>query len=151
MFIKDKINTAFKTVEEVKGPVVAKVARSIKGNIMVTTMDEYSAKLLADHIKIWEQAVEGMHVQRHEIPGTWIKLVAHKVPITALTNLATKFREECKVYNSVETLGAVRWLTKPEDKRFASVVFAVPSEAEKWKCQRYGLRIAGTKVNVVNY
>ena len=131
MFIRDKINTALETVEEVKGPMVAKVARSIKGNIVVTTMDEYSAKLLADHIKIWEQAVEGIHVQRHEIPGTWIKLMAHKVPIIALTNLATKFREECKVYNSVETLGAARWLTKPEDKRFASVVFAVPSEAEK--------------------
>jgi len=77
--------------------------------------------------------------------------MAHKVPIATLTNLTTKFREEYKVYNSVETLGAARWLTKPEDKRFASVVFAVPLEAEKWKCQRYGLRIVGTKVNVVNY
>jgi len=52
MFIRDKINTAFKTVEEVKGPVMAKVARSIKGNIVVTTINKYSVKLLADYIKI---------------------------------------------------------------------------------------------------
>src|SRR6185437_10122526 len=109
-------------------------------------MESYNAKFLADHKGLWEPVIEGLHVQRHEIPGTWIKLVAHKVPVDAFTNLTAGFRRECKVFNSVETLGAARWLTKPEGKRFASVVFAVPSETERWKCQRYGLRIVGTKV-----
>ena len=62
MSIRDKINTALTTVKKVKGPMVNKVARSIKGNIILTTIESYNAKLLTDYKELWEPIMEGLYV-----------------------------------------------------------------------------------------
>jgi hypothetical protein len=146
---RDKINQVF------QAPVVARVEKSVRGNIVVTTTSKYSADTLLAKVDSWKGAFQGFAVKSVEKPTTWIKLVAHGVPVrpfTAIDNGLKLFSGECKVFNPVQILGQPRWLVSPgEGKLAGSVVFAVGTEAEKRHCLQNGLSIAGVSVKVVNY
>jgi hypothetical protein len=145
--IRNKINKALGAT------VVAMVTKSGKGNIVLTTTKEFTADYLLEKAASWKQIFDRMEVKSTEKPTTWVKLVAHGVPIQAFTDL-NLLKDEFNTFNPVVVTGKPMWLTIPEKRtlqRAGSVAFSVSNETEKQHCLKHGLIIAGERVRVVNY
>ena len=87
-----------------------------------------------------------------EEPTSWVKLVAHGVPVLQEIDAISIFQQEVETFNPVKVKGSPRWLKQPaEEKRAGSVVFAVPTEEEANYSRKNGLYIAGVRVKVAVY
>ena len=129
--------------------MVAKVATSQKDNFVITLLSNHTAAEFIHQKPRWQSTFESYGIQGVEKPSTWIKLIAHRVPIRDF-NLGL-FTAEVETFNpDVRVKGSPRWLNQPSpEKRAGSIVFSVATEAEKQACIRRGLIVAGISVKVV--
>ena len=132
---------------KLKGPIVARITKSLRENYVITTATPFTAQVLTSNMDVIKETFKDFHIIKFECPTTWIKLVAHNIPVSSFTD----FSEEVKTYNNLQVVGNPRWLVKPENKEAGSVVFAVKSTTEEKTCVQQGLIFAGTKVKVVKY
>ena len=144
--IRDTINQGISKATRAKGPVVAKIVQSPKGNYVITTLEPYTAQTLISNIKVVEEAFKAYFTTKWETPTTWIKLVAYGILVTSFKD----FKKEVEAYNNLQLVGQPRWLVQPK-KQAGSVVFAVKSETAKSKCLRKGLTFKGSQIKVVKY
>ena len=131
---------------------VASVELSARGNIVVTTNNPYTAEQLLTRVSEWKDLFREYEVESTEIPTSWVKLVAHGVPVLQDVDAVSIFQQEAETFNSVKVKGSPRWLRQPtEEKRAGSVVFAVQTEEQGAYSLKNGLYIAGVRVKVVAY
>ena len=147
--IRDHINLAL----QASPPIVARVAESAKGNIVITTTPYASNQILLESIDLWKDALANFHIRAIQAPENWIKLIAHKVPVSVFQQAdsfdSQLFKLETETYNQLKLIGNAGWLAKSVDgKRASSVVFAVATEEEKWTCLTGGLTVAGVTCKV---
>lgn len=144
--LRNQVNAALGEI------AVIRIERSDRGNIVITTKQPFSAKQLLAAKSKWAPAFNGFAIQSADLPTSWVKLVAHNVPVLTNGDVLGLFPEEAKVFNGIETVGAPRWLKQPrEGQRTGSVVFAVPSEELGARCRKQGLCIAGILTRVEAY
>ena len=128
---------------------ITSVELSARGNIVITTNKPYTANELLTSVREWKSVFEAYPVEAAEIPTSWVKLVAHGVPVLSEIDTIGIFQQEAETFNPVKIKGTPRWLKAPtEDKRAGSVVFAVPTEEEALYSRKNGLYIAGVRVKV---
>ncbi|KJZ70813.1 hypothetical protein HIM_09799 [Hirsutella minnesotensis 3608] len=118
-----------------------------RGNIAITTAAPYTAKQLLEEKPKWAPLLEGLGVLSVDIPTSWTKLVAQRVPNYPEDGpIGPLFIEDASV-SGIEILGEPRWLREPaEGQATASVLFAVPTEAIAAGLKKQGLFIAGKRV-----
>ena len=131
---------------------ITSVELSARGNIVITTSRPYTANQLLEKVDIWKNLFKSYLVEAIEKPTSWVKLVAHGVPVLSEIDTISIFQQEVETFNPVKVKGTSRWLKIPtEEKRAGSVVFTVPTEEEGAYSLTNGLYIAGVKVKVVAY
>ena len=131
---------------------VASIELSARGNIVITTNKPYTAKQLLAKINEWKHNFNEYHVEATEVPTSWVKLVAHGVPVLQDIDAVGIFQQEVETFNPIKVKGSPRWLRQPTgEKRAGSVVFAVPTEEEGAYSLKNGLYVAGVRVKVVAY
>ena len=131
---------------------ISSVELSARGNIVITTNKPFTASQLLARVKEWKNIFEAYPVEAAEIPTSWVKLVAHGVPVLPEIDTIGIFQQEAETFNPVKIKGTPRWLKQPtEDKRAGSVVFAVPTEEEAAYSRKNGLYIAGVRVKVATF
>ena len=144
--LRNKLN------EVIGSTAVTSVELSVRGNIVITTNKPYTASQLLASVQVWKSVFGEYPVEAAEIPTSWIKLVAHGVPILPEIDTVGIFQQEAETFNPIKIKGVPRWLKAPTaDKRAGSVVFAVPTEEQATHCRKNGLFIAGVRVKVAVY
>ena len=131
---------------------ITSVELSARGNIVITTNKPFTASQLMAREKEWKSVFDAYEVEAAEIPTSWVKLVAHGVPVLPEVDTISIFQQEVETFNPVKVKGNPRWLKAPtEEKRAGSVVFAVPTEDEGIFSLKNGLYIAGVRVKVAAF
>ena len=128
-----------------KGPIVTKITRSFKNNIVITVMNPNQINLLELNKDVIYNVFRNYSIRNHEIPNSWIKLIAHNIPVNSIQN----FKSEVKTYNGIDTIGEPRWLIQPKNSA-GSVIFAVKNEIDEKRCLR-GLIFEGIDVKIVKF
>lgn len=150
--LRDAINAALSKAKKVTGPAVGAVARTVTGNILLTTVKPVTAVFLRQHLDVWKSVFADFKVVRTEIPEAWEKIIAHGVPAESMANVGKDFRVECLQFNNVLVKGTPRWLKPPSASKSAgSVVFSVGDTKDLTRCLKLGLMIGGTRVRAVRF
>ena len=144
--VRNELNAIIKTM------AVTSVELSARRNIVITTNKPYTSKQLLERVDDWKCLFSSFQVETIEEPTSWVKLVAHGVPVLQEIDAISIFQQEVETFNPVKVKGSPRWLKQPaEEKRAGSVVFAVPTEEEANYSRKNGLYIAGVRVKVAVY
>ena len=155
MKTRDNINLEFQ--KQLKLPaselVIAAITKSIKQqNIVLTTTSKYSADYLFQHENVWQNCFEYTSLLKDK---AWFKVVAHGIP-TDIFNFSKGLdllKQEIITYNGIQPI-AVNWLSSIENrnqKKHASIVIALDTEAAAQKVIKNKLFIAGISVRTAKY
>ena len=71
--LRNQINDAIDT------KMVATVTKSIKGNIVLTTIMDHSADSLLEKTASWLHVFKGIETKSPEKPSSWIRVVAYGI------------------------------------------------------------------------
>jgi hypothetical protein len=151
--IRNAFNSAFRA-KGINEPVVATIARSFTGNIVVTTTPSFNADYLVEKQSIWEGIVPFKRIQKAQ---EWFKVVVNDIPIYDFNHPQgmALIVEEVQTFNKGYTpIGTPYWLTSAENRRSqrdGSVVLAFPSQEQATRAVKNGLKIAGITVRVRKY
>ncbi|TVY22076.1 hypothetical protein LHYA1_G009165, partial [Lachnellula hyalina] len=112
---RNALNRAFAS-KGVKDPVVLLVSKSFQANLVVTTIEAYSADFLLAKSDIWMHLMPGYTAQKDV---TWHKIVAHGIP-TSVFNCPEGMelvKDEIRTFNKGLTpLGQPYWITSAENR-----------------------------------
>ena len=92
------------------------MARSIIGNLVITTTPAFTAQFLIDKRSIWEHLVTFKEIQKDVI---WYKVALHRVPIAPFNNPdgMDLLTDKIKIFNKgLSPISKLYWLTLA-DKR----------------------------------
>ncbi len=155
--LRNQINDAFLQKENIANSVIASVTRSRTGfSIVLTTMSEYNADFLLEKQQIWEE-VFSQNIKSVEKNTKWHKIVMHEVLILSFSasDDLSILRDEIETFNSgFKLLRDSNWLSSEEnrqEKRHASIVFAVDSAEQAQKAIKKKLYIAGVQLVAESY
>lgn len=118
--------------------VVATVTYSSSKNIVLTTLEPYTATFLVE-----KEAWKGLFdIERYEVPETWSKIVAHGVPISSLEDI----KRDIIAFNSYISLrGNPRWLRPPPSEKAASSLSFLVPRTQARQVLRTGLVVCGIR------
>src|SRR5881394_2148209 len=155
--LRNQINDAFLQKENIINPVIASVTRSRAGfSIVLTTMSEYNADFLLEKQQIWEE-IFSQNIKSVEKNTKWHKIVVHEMPILSFSasDGLSILRNEIEIFNSdLKLLRDSNWLSSEEnrqEKRHASIVFAVDNAEQAQKAIKKKLYIAGLQLVAESY
>jgi hypothetical protein len=155
--LRNQINEAFQQKECTENPVIASIIKSKTGfSIVLTTMPEYNADFLLEKQQVWENFFS-QNIKSIEKSVAWHKIVVHGVPVrpfSASEGLSI-LRDEIEIFNKdLKLLRDSSWLSSVENrqnKRHASIVFAVESAEQAQKAVKNKLYIAGEQLTAESY
>ena len=155
--LRNQINDAFLQKENIANSVITSVTRSRAGfSIVLTTMSEYNADFLLEKQQIWEE-IFSQNIKSVEKNTKWHKIVVHEMSILSfsVSDDLSILRNEIEIFNSdLKLLRDSNWLSSEEnrqEKRHASIVFAVDNAEQAQKAIKKKLYIAEVQLVAESY
>jgi hypothetical protein len=151
--IRNAFNKAYND-KGVTGPVVATIARSRTGNIVVTATSAFTADYVLETEDTWKEILP--YTGAHK-PQSWYKVVIDAIPTADFDHPQgmALIIEEIKTFNKGLTpVGLPYWLTSVENRkeqRAGSIVVSFPTEEQAKRALHNRLYVAGMSVRVRKY
>jgi hypothetical protein len=151
--IRNAFNKAYNN-KGVTGPVVATIARSRTGNIVVTATSTFTADYILETEDIWRDILP--YTGAHK-PQSWYKVVIDAIPTADFDHPQgmALIIDEIKTFNKGFTpVGLPYWLTSTENRkeqRAGSIVVSFPTEEQAKRALYNRLYVAGMSVRVRKY
>jgi hypothetical protein len=151
--IRNTFNRAYAS-KGVSEPVVATIARSNSGNIVVTTTTIFTADYLLETKEIWAGIIP--YKEAHK-PQSWYKVVVDAIPTADFDHPQgmAMIIDEIRTFNKGFTpVGSPYWLTSSENRkaqRAGSIAVSFPTEEQAKRALHHRLYIAGMSVRVRKY
>jgi len=149
--LRNEINKAFQEKSKIANPVVAIVIKSLSEmNIILVTIEQYSAEFLIQNKAIWEPYFKFRNATKD---STWHKVVVYGISteIFGQNNGLEFLEEEIKIFNRINLVVRPNWLSSAENrktKKHASAIIAFETKAEADKALRNRLIIVGISMRV---
>jgi hypothetical protein len=144
--LRNEINRSFIN-NNINKPVIASITKSQSNlSIIITTMNDFSAKYLIESKETWESLIP---FTKYQFDEEWIKLIIHKVPTKPFEceEGLDLLKQEIEDYNDdIKLIRAPNWLTHEEtrlQKNHSSIIIYLSDQARANSILNRKIFIAG--------
>lgn len=137
--IREHINSAFASKGTPQGVVSTAIVSIHSGNIVITTLPDFSGQFLEEHQNLWTSNFPTPY-NKLQVNKPWHKVAIHGIPLklTHTQDILGSVAEELHIFNKLTILNTSHWLTSLEKRESGTqlagsivVAFETSEEAER--------------------